>query len=158
VRRQIRLLSLADGRATPFRDAPSASLDARFSPDGRSIAYVSYESGNAEIYVASLGATRSSRRLSRAGGFMPRWRADGRELYFEQPDGIIAAVDPFADVPAPQLLIHLGGMTATDSEFPRLVPSIDYDVAPDGQRFIVRLRTPAPDEGMRVAINWLPRQ
>jgi hypothetical protein len=87
---------------------------------------------------------------------MPRWRGDGRELFFEQLDGMIAAVNPFTDAPAPQLLMHRGGMSPTDSEFPRVGPSIDYDVAPDGQRFLVRLRT-SDREGLRVAINWLPK-
>jgi len=155
--REVWLLSM-DGSHVRLRDTPAESLNARFSPDGRFIAYVSYESGNAEVYVAPATGAGPSRRLSRAGGFTPRWRGDGRELFFEQPDSVIAAVNPFTDAPAPQLLMHLGGMSPTDAEFPRVGPSIDYDVAPDGQRFLVRVRSSDRNEGLRVAINWLPKR
>ena len=76
--RNVWLLSVDSGERRRLRNTPAESLDPQFSPDGRYIAYVSYESGSADIYVAAVDGDTSGRRVSRGGGFMPRWREDGR--------------------------------------------------------------------------------
>jgi eukaryotic-like serine/threonine-protein kinase len=110
---------------TPFRD-DMASL----APDDRLLAYASERSGRWEIYVQALGGTRGTWQVSNSGGQQPRWRADGRELFFfAPPDRLYAvAVEP-GEVPrfsAPRELFRF--------------PLESYDVAPDGQRFVVLRR------------------
>jgi len=143
--RQLWLFSVADGKTRRVTTAPSSSYHGRFAPDGRRIAYVSEESGRPEVYVADLEASGPPRRLSHAGGLLPRWRGDGREVFFLQPDGLMMAA-PMGDATAtPRSLFHLEGVT----------PFFDYDVTPDGQRFLVPL-TPEPEgsAGLRVALQW----
>jgi Tol biopolymer transport system component len=142
--RQLWLLSL-DGTTRRVTTAPASSYSGRFSPDGRTIAYVSEESGRPEVYVAAL-AGGPPRRISRVGGLTPRWRGDGRELFFVQTDGLVMAAslaDPSAD---PRSLFHVEGATTL---------MFDYDVARDGQRFLVRLTSePEGAAGLRVALGW----
>ena len=61
--------------------------NAQFSPDGRWIAYASNEPGNLEIYVASFPEVNGKWQVSTAGGQEPRWRHDGKELFFVSPEG-----------------------------------------------------------------------
>ncbi|MFI4944096.1 MAG: TolB family protein, partial [Burkholderiales bacterium] len=145
--RQLWLLAL-DGTTRRVTNTPASSFNGRFSPDGRELAYVSEESGRPEVYVAPL-AGGLSRRISRAGGILPRWRGDGRELFFLQPDGLMMAAAIADEAPEPRSLFHLDGVTALD---------FDYDVARDGQRFLVRLTSEAEGAaGLRVSLAWSDR-
>jgi serine/threonine protein kinase len=119
----------------------------RFSPDGRWIAYESDESGDSEIYVALTEGGGEKRRLSPAGGKRPRWRRDGKELYYVAPGGFIMAlpvtVGPHLEAGAPVPLFRV------DSGIE------NYDAAADGSRFLVT--TPAEkvrDSPIRVILNW----
>jgi Tol biopolymer transport system component len=89
-------LPLTGGTRTPVRIATTRFTEngGRFSPDGRWVAYETNQSGRAEVVVqpfpdASTGAVQ----VSVQGGSTPRWRADGRELYFMAPDGTLMAAD-----------------------------------------------------------------
>jgi Tol biopolymer transport system component len=147
--RQLWLLSLADGKTRRVTSMPFSSYQGRFSPDGRSLAYVSEESGRPEVYLVDVEGGRPARRVSRAGGVLPRFRGDGGELYYFQPDGMMMAVAPSAEAVAPRSLFHVEGVTAFDFE---------YDVAHDGQRFLVRLAPEAEGAaGLRVALEWSRR-
>jgi Tol biopolymer transport system component len=90
----IELLPL-EGGGKPRRWLPSpfSQTSPRFSPDGRWIAFESDESGNSEIYVALTDGGGEKRRLSPGGGRLPRWRGDGKELYYVAP-GNLAMVLP----------------------------------------------------------------
>jgi Tol biopolymer transport system component len=143
--RQVWLLGVLDGARRRFRAVPTNVYHPTFAPDGRRIAFVSEESGRPEVYVAPAEGNEPARRLSRSGGLAPRWRADGRELFYFQPDGMMVAVDPAAEAPPPTLLFHVDGVLVTD---------FDYDVAPDGQRFLVRLAAaPEGSQGLRVSLR-----
>ena len=107
--------------ATPFQDAESA-----ISPGDRWLAYASEQSGRWEVYVQALGGAPGRWQISNEGGQRPRWRADGRELYFfSRPDRLMAVdVEPGA-VPrfsAPRELFR--------------EPIESFDAAPDGQHFV----------------------
>src|SRR5262249_7707100 len=65
----------------------------QFSPDGRWIAYQSNESGRAEIYVQELSGAGGKWQISVSGGQLPRWRADGKEIFFQGLDQTLMAVD-----------------------------------------------------------------
>ena len=65
---------------------------ARMSPDGKWVAYNSNESGRFEVYVVPFPANGQRFPVSRNGGSQPTWRADGGELYYLSPDGVLNAV------------------------------------------------------------------
>ncbi len=110
---------------------------ARFSPDGRWVAYVSNESGRREVLVrpfASVstndgGSAQESVMVSRSGGTAPRWGKDGKELFFITLDGAIASV-PVSAAP----LLEVGRLT---SLFQAPAIATDWDVSTDGKRFLV---------------------
>jgi Tol biopolymer transport system component len=92
----------ADGRKPlPFAQTRFIEQDGRFSPDGRWVAYMSDQSGAMEVYVRAFSpdfsggsaSTGGSVLVSRGGGAAPRWRGDGRELFYLAPDGKMMAVE-----------------------------------------------------------------
>jgi hypothetical protein len=143
---QRRLKIHGDGPPRFAVSAPASTYHGRFSPQGRRIAYVSEELGRPEVYLAELDGGLPPRRLSRTGGVLPRFRGDGRELFFFQPDGTMMAVPAGDALAAPQSLFHIEGVNAFD---------FDYDVARDGRRFLVRVAAEAEGAaGLRVALGW----
>ena len=73
------------GEDTAFLATPFSESEARFSPDGRWLAYTSNESGRGEVYVTSFPGREGKWQVSSGGGSGPRWRRDGRELFFVAP-------------------------------------------------------------------------
>ena len=131
----------------PWLRSPFNERNPRFSPDGRWIAYDSDESGTREIYVALTDGAGEKKRISPAGGREPRWRRDGKELFYVAPD------DSLVSVP-----ITLGGEPAGgDGRSPLPVGDRDPELrrSPDGSRFLVS--TPvekSPESPIRVIVNW----
>ena len=80
------ILSLPDLKMTQFLKASSTLKNARFSPDGRWVAYGSNESGRWEIYVTSFPDAHGKWQISNGGGDQPKWRSDGKELFYMTPD------------------------------------------------------------------------
>jgi Tol biopolymer transport system component len=146
------------GAIRRFSQMPANTWDPRFSPDGRRLAYVSDESGAPEVYVTPIDNPSATRRLSRVGGFMPKWRGDGRELFFVQPDGLLVSVSPDAPgVPAP--LFRLEGVTRGDADYPGRERSVHYDVTADGQRFVIRTNGARLDaQALRMHLHWAAPQ
>ena len=138
----------AAGRLTPYLSTRFNELNPFLSPDGRWITYTSNESGRNEIYVQPFPQSGGKWQISTAGGNTPRWRADGKELYFAGPDQKMMAVtvttEPTfsASVPTPLFEFHLK-------------PQGGYDVAADGKRFL--LNTPLHQDDaapMTLVQNW----
>jgi Tol biopolymer transport system component len=125
-----------DGKPIPFRRASYGVGHGQFSPDGRWIAYASNETGRSEIHVAPFPGPGSSWRVSTAGGTEPRWRRDGKELYYLAPDGKLMVVGvstgpPFeADVAKPLFQVRRRERVSASDQY-------GYDVSADGQRFLV---------------------
>jgi serine/threonine protein kinase len=125
--------------------------DARLSPDGRYVAYSSGESRRTEVYVQAVPPAGGKWQISVAGGSQPRWRKDGRELFFLSPDRKLMAVDiragTGASAGAPRVLFPLtASVVGLDS----------YDVAPDGQRFLISssVSSEIGDAPITVVLNW----
>ena len=128
------------GQPLSFLGHAYGATKAQFNPGRpRWIAYDFDDSGRREIYVQAFepGKAASSARwqISNAGGTMPRWRADGKEIFYLALDGKLMAARISSDGPSfqsstPELLFN-----AT----PPLLrsPSFEYDVTPDGQRFLM---------------------
>jgi eukaryotic-like serine/threonine-protein kinase len=133
----IGVLDLQEKTSRPLIATSANESGLAFSPDGRWIAYLSDESGADEIYVQSFPAGSDRQQVSLGGGTQPRWRGDGRELFYVSPDRKIMAVD----IPAGER-IEAGKPHALFAT--RMLPLVEarnhYDVSADGQRFVVNSR------------------
>ncbi|MDE0830414.1 MAG: hypothetical protein OSB03_14540 [Vicinamibacterales bacterium] len=121
------------------------------SPDGNWIAYTSNRSGQREVYVDRLPNTGQPERISRDGGSVPQWSADGRELtfrtrVFRQLSGV--SFDPESGAFSPEEVVLEGNYAGTD-----------YGADPNGVRFLVVKQAGAPTEvdarnDIVVVQNW----
>lgn len=134
----------------PFAQTPFNEVNAQFSPDGRWIAYQSDESERFEIYVAPFRSPGGKRQISTAGGAQPRWRRDGKEIYYIAPAGQLMAAGvnmkgDMLDVGAVSQLFMVG---LTGGGYL-------YDVSADGQRFLARTEpTAATVQPLTLVQNW----
>jgi Tol biopolymer transport system component len=136
-----------DRRARPWLKTRFDERNPRFSPDGNWLAYDSDESGSREVYVARTVGAGDKRRVSTAGGSNARWGSDGKALYYVAPDDFIMSVPtvplPRLEIGAPARLFHVE--TGID----------EYDVLPDGTRFLVRTSLERVRESpIRLLLNW----
>ncbi|MBZ5636240.1 MAG: serine/threonine-protein kinase [Acidobacteriia bacterium] len=138
-----------DRKPFPFQETPFTETEARFSPEGRWISYSSDESGRNEVYVQSFPAGGAKSRVSVKGGDQARWRRDGKELFYLAPDRSMmsVAVRPGAnslEFGSPNPLFRIPGGAG-----------FAYDVAPDGQRFLVLAGAREAEMiSMTVVMNW----
>ena len=138
-----------------FLKTRAAEKEPVFSPDGRWIAYTSDATGRDEVHIRAFPRDESAHHLvSRSGGWAPRWRSDGQELFFLSLDSTVMAVgiDPSSGtaVGVPRGLFPTGLRRGWQYR--------PYDVTRDGQRFLVPTMRPGDD--FRVVLNWralLPR-
>ena len=148
---QVQLVS-AEGERRELRHLPDDSFDPRVSPDGRWLAYTAFEGERPEIFVARTDGSGAPRRLSRNGGVLPRWRGNGRELFFVQLDGMMVAVT----LPVPSLLFRVEGAQPNFSDYRDSERWFDYDVTADGQRFLIRQSVAGNEsaDNLRVVVGW----
>jgi Tol biopolymer transport system component len=142
------LLSLTGSHArAPWISSPFNVLNARFSPDGRFVAFGSDDSGRYEVYVAPF-PTGAKVRVSAAGGGSARWSRDGGELFYLSSDGRLVAVPvrtrPSLELGTPVSLFMAGEMAKRG----------DFDVSPDGKRFIAVV--PGAEAPVAVIQHWIP--
>jgi Tol biopolymer transport system component len=140
------------GDAEPVLELGSLVDEAQISPDGQWLAYISDESGTWEVYVAPFGRAGERVRVSVGGGGQPKWRADGKELFYAAADSRLMAVDVRVgsrgpDVSLPTALFELKVMPNPMND--------GYGVSADGQRFLVKVPV-EEDSGTRIHIvtNW----
>ena len=131
-------------------DTPYVEDQMQVSADGRLIAFNSDESGRWEVYIATFPAFTQKRQVSSAGGMQPRWRRDGKELFYLAADGTMMAASvsmagqPTSGLPEQLFQTHL-------SPSPN-VPQ--YDVSADGSRFLVLEPAGAGGEPITFVLNW----
>lgn len=146
------VLALADKKAVPFANTPFLETHAQISPDGKWIAYSSDVVGSRrEIHVRPFPSGTGQWQVSGAGGDWPRWRSDGKELYYHsigpvaapQNPGNLAFVGPVSSVTvngagtsfehaAPKTILNMRALNFSHA-------GIDYHtyaISPDGQRFL----------------------
>jgi serine/threonine-protein kinase len=135
----IGLVGSGGGAPRPFLATALEELMPRFSPDGRWIAYVSRESGQADVYVRPYPGPGDRWLVSNKGGDEPAWARDGRELFYREAGRMMAVAirtgPPFS-AGAPQVLFE--GIYEPGDEF------VNYDVAPDGRFLMVKGPEAAP--------------
>ena len=140
-----------DRKPFKFLGPPSDQIHANFSPDGRYVAYSSNESGRFQVYVQTFPLSDRKWQVSTDGGYEPRWRTEGREIYYLSEDRKLMAVaigaGPSFDVP--RMLFQTRVPEGITSRRTHYVPSRD------GQRFLVN--TQNLDEALSpitVVLNW----
>ena len=136
-------------KAFPVRQVPYREGGGRFSPDGHFIAYVSDESGRFEVYTQTFPQATERWQVSTDGGREPRWRRDGKELFFLSPSNDLMSVQMDAGRPVEtsvaQKLFPIGDAADT------------YDVAGDGKRFLLIVPDrDIPNPPITVVFHWLP--
>ena len=120
-------------KAYAFLQTPFDEFGAQFSPDGRWLAYVSDELGTTQVYIAPFPGPGGKWQVSKSGGTEPRWRADGKELYFVSADSKLTAVE----VTARDATVEIGIAQALFETRMFLSPGTHYDVTRDGKRFLI---------------------
>jgi Tol biopolymer transport system component len=149
------------GDRKPFPLLATSAIEqwGQFSPDGRWVAYQSNESGRFETYVRPFPGPGGQWPVSTSGGIQPRWRRDGKELYYLAPDGKLMAASIDAKgatlaVTTPVALFQphiVGGGTWFVGN------AQQYDVAPNG-RFLVNVETESGSPPVTLVLNWKPKQ
>jgi eukaryotic-like serine/threonine-protein kinase len=140
-------------KAQPFLQTPFNESVPRFSPDGRWLAYISDESGRYEIYVQPYPGPGGKWQISTEGGTEPAWNPNGRELFYRIGDKMMAvdiATQPSFAAGKPRMLFE-GQYVPTPGT------NSNYDVSPDGQRFLMLKpseATGAAPTQINVVLNW----
>jgi Tol biopolymer transport system component len=140
-----------DRKPFAFFQSPADDFAAVFSPDGHWVAYQSSESGSPEIYVQTFPVSGGKWPVSNKGGLLPKWRADGKELFYTSTDGKLMAVEIKAGTTFEPGVPHV----LFDMAAARAQPLTPYDIAVDGQRFLVLSgRVDANPSSIAVVVNW----
>jgi eukaryotic-like serine/threonine-protein kinase len=145
---------LGDRKPYLFRGPPpGARGQAQVSPDGRWLAYASNELGRDEVFIQTFPQPGSLRRVSVDGGVQPRWRRDGKELFYVASNQTLMSV-----VVKNPTTLELGQPTPlfrfSDVFFgPRSTPTM-YEVTPDGQRFLLPGPPSEAVPPITVVLNW----
>jgi Tol biopolymer transport system component len=155
---QLWLLPMTGGDRKPFPFLQTSFNETlgQFSPDGKWVAYTSDESGRYEVYARGFPGASSKFQISNNGGTEPRWRGDGKEIYYVAPDDklMAAAVKSTADTferdsPKPLFQAH---WLASNTRF------YTYDVTRDGQRFLGTVVAEGEStRTLRLVTNWQTR-
>ncbi len=133
------LVPASGAEMTPFLAGPGSKAsvsNGQISPDGKWAAYASNESGDWETYVTTFPGAAGKWQVSRGGGTEPRWRGDGKEIFYIGPKGTLTAVPvstegTFSAGTATSLFQIRGWVPISSSDL------VTYDVTKDGKRFLV---------------------
>ena len=139
-----------EGNPVKFIASPADEMHGNFSPDGHLVAYTSNESGKFEVYVETIPRSERKWPVSTSGGYEPRWRSDGKEVYYLSEGRELMAVPvsagPSFGIPRPLFQARVpAGVNANRTHY---VPSRD------GQRFLVNVGVDAPPSPITVVVNW----
>ncbi len=147
------LVPALGGKMSPFLESKAIMTNGQISPDGKWVAYASNESGEWEIYATTFPAASGKWQVSRGGGIEPRWRGDGKELFYIGAKTTFMAVSVNSEGtfstgnPTPLFHSQLRAQVSSTDLF-------NYDVTKDGQRFLVnRYAKPAQVAPLNVVLN-----
>ena len=139
-----------DRKPFPYLHSPFGEAEGQFSSDGKWVAYVSNESGRNEVYVAPFPEARGKWQVSTTGGANPRWRPDGKEIFYRAPDNKLMA----AELNVAGSAVQVGAVRPLFDMRTRTNARYMYDTA-DGQRFLINTlveeATPTP---ITLIVNW----
>ena len=152
--RELWYITMPDRQARPLLESQWLIRNAQFSPDGKFVAYASSETGNWEIYVSPFPGFGSKWEVSRGGGEEPRWRRDGKELFYLAPDGKLMATE--VKTGAGFEASFPGALFMTHPRQPiSAMDFFSYDVTSDGQKFLVNTKVDTSNSALlSVILNW----
>jgi eukaryotic-like serine/threonine-protein kinase len=132
----------------PLLGSNSREQYGEFSPDGKWVAYESDEAGGREIWLTDFPGGKQKHRISERGGREPRWRADGKELFYASGDDTLmaAAIGPDPGSVRSVPLFRAGAFPASEGWH--------YAVTSDGQKFLVQVGRPDQSRTLHVVSNW----
>ncbi len=145
------LYSIADRKATPLVQSRHSEIQGSFAPDAKWFVYCSNESGRYQVYAQPVRGG-SKLQISSAGGFMPKWSRDGREIFYVTPARKLMAVpvkerDSTLEVGDPQPLF--------DTHLRVGNPYTTYAVTSDGQRFLMCATEDSATTPITLIANWM---
>jgi Tol biopolymer transport system component len=147
------LPTTGDRKPFPYLETPFDEFQGQTSPDGKWMAYSSDESGRWEIYVQPIPATEGKWQISNAGGTQPRWRGDGREIFYLSLDKKITSLDvklgPRPEFGSPKALFPVRVLQNAQG-------SDEFVPTPDGKRFLAMAATSSGlgPQAFKVVLNW----
>ena len=150
----LEIVPLKDKKVSPLElPGRGNKADGQISPDGKWLAYESDETGEWEVYISPYPGAGGKLQVSRGGGNEPRWRGDGKEIFYLDPKGNIVAVDVSSEstlaTGSPVKLFEAHARPSVSSS-----DMFNYDVTSDGQRFIVdRYVKPAQTAPLSIILN-----
>jgi eukaryotic-like serine/threonine-protein kinase len=150
------LPAIGDHQPKPLLQTEFNETQAQISPDGRWMAYTSDKSGAEEIYVLPFPESSGNKwKISNSGGWQPRWRGDGQELFYITPDGQLMTVavrtgySPAQfSAGAPQPLFQTSTLADPSSLY------FCYDTTADGRRFLINNVPGGRGLAINVVVNW----
>jgi serine/threonine protein kinase len=139
-----------DRKPFPLLHAEFNESQPQFSPDGRWVAYVSDETDTPQIYVQSFPMLTGKWQISTDGGTQPRWRHDGKELFYLALDRKLTAVTVMSgatfEADTPRVMF--------ETTLPIGAFRQEYLVSSDGQRFLLNAPLETTTSPMTVVLNW----
>jgi Tol biopolymer transport system component len=150
---EVFLVDLRDGKPVPLESGTGGEWNPAFSPDGRWLAYGGFVDGGIQVFVTALDGSGRRLQLSAEGGDQPRWTRGGREVVFRRGDAVYATpFDPQAGrAGSPVLLFR-----SPDGRRVSNGRGLNYDVTPDGSRFLMIVAQRRPEAlPVVVVTNWI---
>jgi Tol biopolymer transport system component len=146
--RKLMYSNLGNDDWRPLLDSNFREHYAAFSPDGRWVAYQSNEAGAQEIWLTEFPGGTQRHRVSERGGREPRWRSDGKELFYASGDDMLmaAAIGPDVTSVRSVPLFRVGPFPVSEGWH--------YAVTADGQKFLVQVGRPDQSRTLHVVFNW----
>jgi Tol biopolymer transport system component len=139
-----------NGKLSKLIASPANQMHGNFSPAGGLVAYTSTETGRFEVYAETVPRSDRKWTISTNGGYEPRWRGDGREIYYLSEDRKLMAVTvgagPSFGIPTPLFQTRVS---------PGVMPlRTHYAPSRDGRRFLVNTAVDAAPSPITVVLNW----
>jgi len=140
------------GKPSAYLNGEANEAGAQFSPDGHFVAYVAGFATQTELYVRTFPDPAAGKwTISSSGGFQPRWRRDGKELFYFTADGRLMSVEvkpgPAFGVPQELFQAPIYGGGATNGQ-------IRWDVTANGQKFLINTVAGDASTPLTVVLNW----
>jgi hypothetical protein len=124
----------ADTTPKPLPTSSASEFAPALSPDGKWLAYVSYETGKEEVYVRAFPGPPSRSKVSLDGGSEPRWSSDGRHIYYRSE---VRKLIEAAVTTSPTFAVSARAELFEDPYVKNPRHSAEYDVSPDGSSFVM---------------------
>lgn len=139
-----------DLKPKPFIHTDNNEMSGQISPDGRWAAYSSDDSGRWEVYVTTFPSAGAKWQISTAGGTQPRWRSDGKELFYLSTSRKLMSVEVKEGE-----RFEAGEAKPLFDTRSRYTGNVAYDVSSDGQNFLINtLVSEDSSPPLTVIVNW----